>query len=478
MFVTPHTKCTDRVKQHCSKHTLCLQHRTQNVQRQDQMRDSIRNALNAVTEDQIREFLAEEMENNKELLERFTVVFGARRGPRTDYRTMAESIYGEYTTGRYDLIPYGTDIDFDRITRLASAHEKKKDYEEAIRAYRELSEVIAKNMDMVDDSDGYYGMYFSDSIDGMVKCINKPGVIKQRHIKYMFEKFMLKEPDYFADDYEDALGKICTTANDLAYWEKLLDLHIPDTLPDNDDTYWSGKYDAARLIMMKITILERTGSPALTDILAKHYRNDHNICTAYIAHLKKKDKQAAMRIAEEGAKLFPQIKEIRDILHGMYKKTDPRYAKSLRRIFLQDGSWNHYDKLKKISGDWDGELKSIIKELRREGNHYMLIEIFLREHMIDMAKKLILQCDDLYILEEYHDNVCKLYPEKYHAAYRKHIDSIAKGVHGRSSYRDVKEHLKMMKTVPGHKKEFKEFVEYLRERHARQPAFLDELKRL
>ena len=164
------------------------------------------------------------------------------------------------------------------------------------------------------------------------------------------------------------------------------------------------------------------------------------------------------------------------MLHGMYKKTDPRYVKSLRRLFLQGGSWDHYDELK-IFRDWDGELESIIKKLAREGNHYVLIGVFLREHMIYMAKRMILQCDNLHILEKYHGNVCELYPEKYHAAYRKHIDRVAKEVHNRDGYRQVKEHLRM-KTVPSHEKEFKEFAEYLREHHTRQPAFLDEMKRL
>ena len=270
----------------------------------DKRRDSIVNTLDAVKEDQIREFLAEEMESNEELWERFVAVFGVRRGNGTDYLTMVESMYSESVDGRYGLVPYGIEIDFGKITRLARAHEGRKDYEEAIRVYRELSEVIAKNMDMIDDSDGYYGICFSDSIHSMVECINRQGVIKERHIKYMFEKFMLKEPDYFAEHYEYALSAICTTANDLACWEKLLDPHIPDTIPSYDKN-WTSHYNALRLIRMKIAILERTGSQALIDILAKHYRDDQKICNAYIVHLKKKkDRQAAIRIAEEGARLF------------------------------------------------------------------------------------------------------------------------------------------------------------------------------
>lgn len=439
-------------------------------------RKDIADVLGAATGDQIREFLAEEMEDSGELLDRFVAVFGTRQGRRADYRAMAESMYDESADGYHDPVPYGTRIDFDKITRLARSHKDRKDYEEAIRAYRELSEVIAKNMDMVDDSDGYYGTCFSDAIRGMAECINGQGVAKERHITYVFERFMLGEPDYLTDDYEDALDAICTGADDLAHWGRLLDPHVPDTIP-SDEKGWSEHYGAVRLIMMKIDILERTGSGMLTDILAKHYRDDHDICIEYITHMEKRDRQAALRIAEEGARMFPRNEEIRVILHGMHKKTDPGSAESLQRIFLRDGSWKHYDELKRTSRRWDGELESIIGELGRRGNRQLLIRVFLREQMTDRAMRLILQCDSLRVLEEHHGKVCALYPGEYHAAYGRHIDRIAKSARGRDGYRRVKEHLKMMKAVPGHTKEFGEFVGRLRKRHARQPAFLDEIKR-
>lgn len=463
------------------KHTasvlLHVRDNARKLHKDEKRRDSVTSALDAATGDQIREFLAEEMENSEGLLDRFTAAYGIRRAGMTDYRAMAESMYGEHGGGRYGRVPYGAEIDFGKITRLARAHEGRKNYEEAIRAYRELSEVIAENMNMVDDSDGYYGACFSDAIHGMVECINRRGAAKEQHITYMFEKFMLKEPDYFADGYEDALYSVCTDADDLAHWENLLDPHVPDTIPRSDKD-WSGHFDATRLVRMKIAILERTGSRMLPDMLAKHYRGDDDVCISYIAYLRKKDKQAALRVAEEGAEMFPYSEEIKNILHGMYEKTDPRYAGSLRRFFLRDGSWKHYDELKRISGDWDRELESIIDELARERNHYVLIGVFMRERMTDRAVRLILQCGQLQILEKYHDKACAMYPEECHAAYRKHVDKLARSARNRECYKHVKEHLRKMKTVPNHRKEFTEFVERLRKRHARQPAFLDEIKRL
>lgn len=390
---------------------------------------------------------------------------------------MTESLYDEYAGDHSGHVPYGSEVDFETITSLAREHEGRKNYAEAIRVYRELSEVMAKHMDIVDDSDGYYVDCFSGVIHCMANCINLQGADKKPHITYMFEKFMLKDPDYFADCYEDALYSVCTDADDLAHWENLLDPHIPDTLPHRDKN-WFEHFEAIRLVRMKITILERRKSRMLPDMLAKYYRDDDKICVSYIRHLRRKDKQAALRVAEEGAEIFSYSKEIRNIVHGLYEKTDPRYVMSLRRFFMDGLSWRHYDELKKRSDDWDDELASIIDELEHDKKHYMLIEVLLREHMTDRAVRLILQCDQLALLEEHHDTICKIYPEKCHAAYKKHIDKLARDAHGRSSYKFVKKHLKKMKNVPDHKKEFAAFVEHLKKRHARQPAFLDEIRRL
>ena len=129
-----------------------------------------------------------------------------------------------------------------------------------------------------------------------------------------------------------------------------------------------------------------------------------------------------------------------------------------------------------MSPAWNAEVESIIRKLARERNHYTMIEVLLKEGMLEKAAGIVLRQDDLWTLAKYHDKLCALYPKKYYTAYRKHIDELAKKAHKRDDYRDVKKYLKIMKTVPKHKREFGEFVDRLRERHARQPAFLDEIK--
>lgn len=183
---------------------------------------------------------------------------------------MVEALYDELEK-YYSDVEYA-EIDFSRVMKLARGHKNKKNYEEAIRAYREISEVIAENMDYIDDSNGYYGECFTKAVDGMVECIKMKGIVKKPHITYMFEKFLLKDPDYFADNYEDALYSVCTSADDLAHWEKILDPHVPDTIPDSKVSF-SRHFDATRLVDMKKHILDNKKNQIKSDTPANYYRH-------------------------------------------------------------------------------------------------------------------------------------------------------------------------------------------------------------
>lgn len=461
----------------CCKHIVAvLLHAYKKPQTMKKTYDKINDVLAGITPAQMKKFLTNEMENDIELLDRFTNMIGKDTGT-IDYYSKVDAMY-QNAIGRGGLVEYGIEVNFDQITEMAQQCRKRRDYEEAIRIYREMSETIAKNMGIVDDSDGYYGMCFSDAIHSMETCMNKQKdpQIRQQYISYLFKRFMLKDPDYFADYYEDALYALCTFREDFAYLEEILDPNIPNTIP-NYKRRWTRHYDAVRLIMMKVHILAKTRrNDSLDNLLARHYRESHELCIRFIQRLAKSDTKMALQIAEEGMKLFPHIEEIAKIAHGLYKKTEPRYLKSLHRLFMHNNKWTYYNELKSRSTDWGDELASIISELRGEGHHDVMVEVFLREGMNDMALETVLKHKSLQFLEMYHNKLCTLYPQEYHTAYKEGIDKIARAAGNRSDYRRVKERLRKMKSVPDHKKEFNEFVDFLRNRHPRQPAFLDEIK--
>ena len=160
-------------------------------------------------------------------------------------------------------------------------------------------------MDSVDDSDGYYGDYFSDAILNMISCINLQTLTfqqKQLHISYMFEKYIKNDPDYFEEHYISALEQICATNQDYTYWQDILKPHLPEKIPS--DRNWSIHYNAKERIMMQIYILGKLKDKSLNNIFAMHYCNDSEICIQYIKYLQENNSEKASYIIDA---LFPNF---------------------------------------------------------------------------------------------------------------------------------------------------------------------------
>ena len=190
--------------------------------------------------DALRSFLLSEMEQRADLRNRFKAVFGKKGEGRSldDYKAEVESLYDDVEDHGY--VPYGEDIDFSSLSDLAELHIQKGDLLEAAKIYQALSEVIAEKMDEVDDSDGNYGGEFTDSLEAFTDCIFKAGLDadgRRPYIKYLFDRYLRGDPDYFQSDYGEALDKLCREETDWRYWKELLEPHMPGELPSDKD-WW------------------------------------------------------------------------------------------------------------------------------------------------------------------------------------------------------------------------------------------------
>lgn len=131
-------------------------------------------AFFGISAKRLKEFLRMMMDENEDLEIRFIDYFGKDDDDVSlrDYKSEINILY-KMDTGTYGgMIEYGCEISFDKFIKLAKTRESKGDYFEAARIHQEISEAISDNMEMVDDSDGYYGDCFSDAINGMVSCMN------------------------------------------------------------------------------------------------------------------------------------------------------------------------------------------------------------------------------------------------------------------------------------------------------------------
>jgi predicted secreted protein len=439
--------------------------------------------------DVLNDFFRIEMKTHPDLRARFMACFSqiGEGKSLSNYKDEIGSLFDE-AEGEHGLIRYGTELDFAPFENLAEIYIEKDDFLEAAKIYQALTEMIAGKMDHVDDSDGFYGGEFSHSLEALVECIKLAELgteTKKRYIDYLFNRYLLNDPDYFQDDYYDALKELCTTKEDFDHWKMLLEPHLPEMLPD-DEQNWSNYYQAKRLISMQLHLLSMLKETAnFYALMEKHYRSSSEFCLQYARQLLEDgDRAKAIQIAEEGITLFSDhlSKDLREFLSENYREKDPhKYKEQLLSLFLTSGEWKYYELLKNAATkeEWQKTLDKILDHFAA-GGYYRgkLIEIYLREQMHDAAIREVMAQKSIPSLRTYHKKLANLYPKEYFEAYKDLIFPFAERRMGRDHYREVVSILKDMKGIKGFEYEVQQIIERLRNENRRKPAFIDEMKLL
>jgi len=441
--------------------------------------------------DALHSFLLSEMEQRPDLRNRFKAIFGKEGEGRSldDYRAEAESLYDNAEDHGY--VPYGEDVDFSSLTELSELYIQKGDFLEAAKIHQALAETIAEKMDDVDDSDGNFGGEFTDSLDAFTDCIFKAGLdadSRRPYIKYLFEKYLRGDPDYFQSDYREALDKLCREELDWRYWKELLEPHMPGKIPGEKD--WLPHHSARELITMKLDLLLKLGEKDdFYGLIERYYRTSDALCLRYAEKLLADGAKAkAQVVAEEGVAIFEDhlTKKLRDFLSRIYKDSDPKkYRDTLQSLFLQSGDWQYYGPLKKASKpeEWQERLGKLLAHFAENrstdwSGRTKLIDIYLKEKMYDQALTEVLAKRSLSTLSPYQNDLAFRYPEQYFNAYRDLIIPFADKDVGRKHYQEVVSYLKRMKSIEGYEGAVSEIVGRLRIEHKRKPAFIDEMKEL
>ena len=444
--------------------------------------------LDSLSIKELKEFLKVEFNDNATLKENFIIYFSGKSSKERnllDYKKEINQSYREISD-RHGFIKYGINIDFFEYHNLAARFEKAGNILEAATIYQALSEVVAENMDNVDDSDGYYGDEFVSVIDDMAHCITKAELKpdeKKKYIQYFFDKYVENEPDYFREYYGYALRKICYLEDDLKYWKKLLEPYLPKKIPDS--SRWSEYYETIEWIRMQLHILDLLNEKReFYQLIKRFYQKNHELCLYYAFRLEKDGQNKdAVKIAEEGLTMFlPHLtKDIRKFLNQYYKKDSPeKYKENLINLFVQDKSWSDYDDLKNICSqeEWKGEIFPILIERLSKDiiGRNILIDLYIKENMLEQALQRAISHESLFTLSSYYQMFAEKYPVIYFQAYQKLIIPFADSRMGRPHYRAIVKYLKEMKQIKGFEEEFNRLINLLRTKYANRPAFLDEMK--
>lgn len=443
--------------------------------------------LNALSPEELKGFVRTEFEINKSLRDHFLIYFSERDSKRRtikDYKKEIKLLYRE-VADRDGYVEYGIHVDFSYVRDLAERYLESGNAFGAAVIYRALSEVIAENMNNVDDSDGYYGEEFTRAIEDFVDCLNRVNLDyknKKDYIDYFFDKYIENEPDYFRDHYSWALSKICHSKAELEHWRKLLESYLPEDLTKSASLY--KHYMEKDFLSMQLHILDSLGeNEAFYKLIEKYYSRDHDFCLLYIHHLEKDERnEKAVEIAEESLDIFPKhlTVKMRRFLIKYYEGHSPEKLKqNLIALFIQEGKWDDYERLKKLcpGQEWKKIFPDIIKGFSKEEFRHedLIVNLFLREELFEDALERILQSGNLMTLKTFHKDLADKFPEMYFKAYKALIIPFADSRKGRAHYREIARYLKQMKRIKAFEKQFRELVGLLKAKYKNRPAFLDEI---
>lgn len=234
-----------------------------------------------------------------------------------------------------------------------------------------------------------------------------------------------------------------------------------------------------RVISTYIYLLEELGEEgALSALYEDVYLENSRFCKEYAERLRDDGNEGrAIEVIEDGIHTFGSTRTLRWLAADLYEGRNPdKYRATLTELFLDHTEWAAYDDLKDICSDQ--EWHSLHEEFEQHfaDNRQQLIALYVHDGDLEEAFAELKNSDDLSLLKRYRDSVASIDPVEYFERYRELLVPFAAGETGRRHYREIADHLdEMQELVP--EERFVEFVDFLKDKHANRPAFLDELEK-
>ena len=417
--------------------------------------------------EQLRDFLASEMKRDESLWKRFLARVDT--GLVRDYRGEMDSACAR---GRRSW-RHGERVDLGEFFAAAKESEKRGNLAEAERIYADAADAIAANAGPVLRQGDRDGDYYERAVRGFASCVTGQALGhggRRRRIPRLLRMLAVAD-GHLAGACEGALWAVCADRQDLECLADLIDPLIPDGIATGRDPRSYGS--TRRLLRAQLGALSRLGGVRLEAFCAKHYLRDPDICAHHVRILNETDPDGAVQAAAEGGRLFQQG-DIMEMVIGLYPRSDPKRLEMLRRIFYRTMETRHYLALREESGNWPEEAASIAAHLREAGRFDVLVAALLAEGEYERAAAEAASCGILEVLAMHHASLCPRYPDTYYATYERLAEDFDTA--GRDGHRRLAGILKMMKSVPGHEREFADFLTRIRHRHRGRPDLLRAIK--
>jgi hypothetical protein len=255
---------------------------------------------------------------------------------------------------------------------------------------------------------------------------------------------------------------------------------VEPTESGTSDTEISSSLQKRRIFSTYVYILEELGDEdALSQLYEEIYLESKRFCKEYARRLiDEGNEDRAIEAVEDGIHTFRSPRELRWLAVEFYEDRDmDEYRATLKQLFLDHTEWAAYDDLKAVCDDQ--EWQSIYEEFERDfqrDDRKDLVALYVHDDDLERALAELKENADLSSVRQYRGPVATTAPVEYFDLYRERLVPFAADDTGRRHYRDVADHLEEMQgLVP--EARFKEFIDFLKDKHSNRPAFLDELEK-
>ena len=380
-----------------------------------------------------------------------------------------EYYYDDYDDSYEHLI---SDI-VDQYSETAKKYTAQENYKEAIKIYQGICDACIESLRNERLEDFYDDIHFAaqESFKSMAENIQRLSD-KKLYLDYLLHSYVKFEDK---EVFKDVFLKIVNSPEEANY---VLEKSSADLFPP---------------ITLNLFIVK--GEPeTVFPFGEKHYREYPEMAAPLSAfYLKNNMRDKAIATAEKaleiiqgknrdfrlGFHLSDHQKDLREFLHECYviESDYPKIVENLIMLIDHERDIAYYKKLKKIIKT-EEEKNTIIERLEKllDSDYDLLFKIYSLESDYEKLLRLAgdsIQFDVFHLIVK---SIRDRYPVECFELYKKKINRFAEDVKKRDAYRQVAYWLKLMKEIPGMQDKFRRYIEHLREKYRRRPAFIDEIK--
>lgn len=466
----------------------------------DNTQSSAKDSVSNASEEMIREFLIQTLENNKKLLLQFNC-FINKAISQEDLTNLKLKVDAEIANNAIKSHTYGYryNRDFDdeydynyTMTQVESLRNFLNDDVRMLlenRCYRDAFELTchiyrrACNLDL-DDYGAGMDSIADDSYTIWLEVIANSDIEEK---KFYFELFLnfIDEISYeeecfehviMVDFFEDEFiqRKLDFINEKIAETDRIVEDHL---IPD----------DIGSWALFYIRIMEAQEQDwELIAEYCKKYLESSIIKDYYVdSCVKQKNYSEAIRVLEENVdksavsawRATGYTKRLKELY--LLTGNTAKYKEQLWKLVLEygRGDLELYRELKSqySVNEWKTKREKI---LSMQQSHHYIGEYFVEEKLYDRLLDYALNQPGLYALERYLDVLKTLYPKEVLQRYRNEVEQSASRTTSRSVYSSLVSILRKMKTIPGGEEAVKEITLHWQLYYSNRRAMMDELGKL